>query len=288
LALMQRFADVLPTDLIRKVSRLQWKSDALRKALDTASLPLRKRDMMIVQGVGRGLRFNAGGANLGYVLGTSEPDLQDAFRRTIQPGMTVYDLGASVGFHSVLAARLVGESGFVYSFEPMSENVAQIEHNMRLNGTRHFAVQPVALWDSEGTAEFNVSKARTHGTLASIGTPSNHSGVRTVKLARLDGLVEREQLRPPDVMKIDIEGAETAALRGAQATIDRHQPLLYIDIHGTNADVADFLDARGYRTWVLSTEERSKTLREAQWWVTVVAAPSARAEAICRTLDLPA
>src|SRR3712207_2733331 len=121
---MQRFAGALPTRLIREVSRVQRQSDALRKAIDTASLPLRKRDMMIVQGVGRGLRFNAGGANLGYILGTSEPDLQDAFRRTIQVGMTVYDLGASVGFHSVLAARLVGESGFVYSFEPMSENVA--------------------------------------------------------------------------------------------------------------------------------------------------------------------
>lgn len=284
---MQRFAEVLPTRLIREVARLQWKSAALRSALQTASLPLRKRDMMIVQGVGRGLRFNAGGANLGYVLGTSEPDLQDAFRRTIQPGMTMYDLGASVGFHSVLAARLVGESGFVYCFEPMSENVAQIEHNMRLNGTRNFAVHAVALWDSEGTAEFNVSKARTHGTLASIGKPSNHSGVRTVKLARLDDLVEREKLRPPDVMKIDIEGAETAALRGAQATLERHQPLVYVDIHGTNADVADFFDARGYRTWVLSSEERHKTLRDAEWWVTVVAAPSARAESVRRALDLP-
>lgn len=87
----------LPQRWLKAVSRLQWKHPGLKRLFEMASDCLRDQDSAIQQGVGQGLRFNAGGSFAGQVLGTTEPLVQQAFSALLRPGMTVFDIGANVG-----------------------------------------------------------------------------------------------------------------------------------------------------------------------------------------------
>jgi FkbM family methyltransferase len=267
---------IVPKRMVRLISRLQWQSEAIRKTIDFTTLPVRKIDMTIVGGVGRGLRFNAGGANLGYLFGTTEPELQRAFQRVIRPGMTVYDIGASVGFHAVLAARLVGDDGLVCAFEPVPENVRLVEHNMTLNGFRNYRCFDLALSDTDGQAEFNFSKSRILGSLAAVSRPNHFAESSLVETARLDTLVEKRGLKPPDVIKLDVEAAETIVLAGAGNVLRSARPVCFIDLHGTNGPVADALDALDYAHWVHTGPPGVSDVRAAPWWVGIVATPKER------------
>jgi FkbM family methyltransferase len=273
---LDRLMGIVPKRMVQLISRLQWQSETLRKAIDLATLPVRRIDMTIVGGVGRGLKFNAGGANIGYLFGTTEPELQRALQRVIRPGMTVYDIGASVGFHAVLASRLVGDDGLVCAFEPVPENVRLVEHNMALNGFQNYRCFDLALSDSDGRAEFNFSKSRILGSLAAVSRPNHFAESSLVETARLDTLVEQRGLKPPDVIKLDVEAAETIVLAGAANVLRSARPVCFIDLHGTNAPVADALDAVDYAHWVLTGPPGVSDVRAAPWWVGIVAAPRER------------
>src|SRR5947207_7653250 len=97
----------LPRKWLKVGSRMQWQHPLFRRLFEWVANKVRWRDGTIQQGIGRGLRFNPGGSNAGYVLGTFEPLMQEALQRIVQPGMCVYDVGANVGFISILAAKLV-------------------------------------------------------------------------------------------------------------------------------------------------------------------------------------
>src|SRR5438132_1248238 len=123
----------LPRCLVEAGSRMQWRYPRFKWVFKVLANQMRWQDGTIPHGVGRGLRFNPGSANAGYLLGTSEPAMQKALLRILRPGMYVYDVGANVGFITVLAAKLVGSAGRVVAFEPVATNAEQIEHNVRLN-----------------------------------------------------------------------------------------------------------------------------------------------------------
>src|SRR5271157_1161817 len=98
----------LPVGLVKRISALQWRSPLFRKAYLLAARSYGNRDGIIQRGPAKGLRFNTGLArNAGFLLGTYEPEVQTLYASLLDPGMTVYDIGANVGFLTVLAARLV-------------------------------------------------------------------------------------------------------------------------------------------------------------------------------------
>jgi FkbM family methyltransferase len=227
---------------------------------------------IIMQGVGRGLRFNPGNSNAGFVLGTSEPGLQNMLKNFLKPGMTFYDLGANVGFLTVIAARLVGPSGKVVSFEPVSSNLKQIEHNLKLNDFRNVVVRSEALGGIDGQGRFLLSTEPNFGKLESAGLPPvKHCGDTTVVVRTLDSIASEQRLPAPDVIKIDVEGAETEVLRGATSVLKTARPILLIELHGTNRDVSDLLDRLDYSCAVLGNQA---PISEASWNAHVVAVPS--------------
>jgi FkbM family methyltransferase len=197
--------------------------------------------------------------------------------------MTVYDVGASVGFHAVLAAKLVGEKGMVCAFEPVPENVRLVERNMALNDFRNYECFDLALSDTDGQAQFNFSKSRILGSLAAVSKPNHFAESRLVETSKLDTLVERRHLRPPDVIKLDVEAAETIVLSGATGVLRSARPVCFIDLHNTNAAVADALDKVDYAYWVLTGPE-GVDVRSAPWWVGIVAAPKEREADVRRAL----
>jgi precorrin-6B methylase 2 len=99
------------------------------------------------------MKIDPAGANAGYALGTSEPEIQDVFAEHVRHGGVVWDIGANIGFYSLIASRLVGEDGKVFAFEPLPANLDAIARNIALNGVENIEVVGLALSDRVGTAE---------------------------------------------------------------------------------------------------------------------------------------
>jgi FkbM family methyltransferase len=196
-------------------------------------LPLRlipkKMVLPILQGSLRGVKWVVGAGEHGYWLGSYEMNKRLAFEREIFPGAVVYDIGANVGYFSLLAAVLVGQEGRVFAFEPLPRNLDFLRRHVALNGLEDVVqILPVAVSENSGEAAFDLGASSAMGHLA-------ERGEITVEMAALDDLVKSGELPPPDFMKVDVEGAEYAALKGAQYLLERYRPVLFLDTHQREA-----------------------------------------------------
>jgi FkbM family methyltransferase len=233
-------------------------------------------DATIARGVGEGLRFNAANSAMGFLMGTHDPISQGALKMLLKPGMAFFDIGANVGFFSVIAARLVGPGGQVVAFEPLPANARALAHNARLNGFRNLAVRQEALAASDGEATFLLSAEPTWGKLSGAGKPPDQQdGETTVAVRRLDNVIERDGLPVPNVMKIDVEGAEVDLLAGAERTLRERRPVILMELHGTNRDIAAKLAALNYVAAVLGAPDE---VAVAHWNANIIAIPAERAD----------
>lgn len=267
----------MPRSWIKAVSNASFRHPSVRRVFEWSAKRIQGQQGKIRQGVGKGLLFNPGGSNAGYLLGTSEPGVQRAMQMLLKPGMTFFDVGANVGFHSTVACRLIDPArGHVISFEPLAANCDQIEINARLNHFDCVRVMRVALGNHDGEARFLLSEISSRGALETAGRiPTSPAGTATVQIRRLDTLMRESHFPAPDLMKIDVEGAEVEVLAGAHETLMRQRPLLMIELHGTNAGVAAALEAIGYRPSVLG---RSGSIVEVPWDAYIIAAPVERTD----------
>jgi FkbM family methyltransferase len=160
----------------------------------------------------------AGSGSHGCWLGTYERETQRLLAGLLRPGRVFYDLGANVGFYSVMAAR---RGAIVHAFEPEPGNLLALRRHVELNAL-NIVVHEAAVSDVEGRATFGGS-----GSTGRLG-----DGRIEVQTVALDSLT----IPPPDVMKIDVEGAELAVLRGGYRTIARHLPAILLEPHGVIAD----------------------------------------------------
>lgn len=180
-----------------------------------------------MQGSLRGVKWVVGAGEHGYWLGSYEMNKRLAFEREIFPGAVVYDIGANVGYFSLLAAVLTGPEGKVIAFEPLPRNLSFLRRHVTLNKLKHVVqVVPAAVSDKSGEAAFNLGASNAMGHLA-------ESGEITVRMVALDDI--STEIRPPDFMKVDVEGAEYAALKGARALLEQHHPILFLDTHQREA-----------------------------------------------------
>lgn len=152
-----------------------------------------------------------------------------ALKQHARDGGTVLDVGANVGCYTLLFARWVGDTGHVYAFEPAAASRAGLERHLALNGlAQRVTVRPEAVSDRSGTAPF--IDAGTHGDnrLVPAATPET----RSVPSLSIDEFCDASGISP-DLIKIDIEGAELSALRGARRTIaGRGAALaLFVELH---------------------------------------------------------
>jgi len=261
----------------KALSKASFRHPAVQRVFEWSAKRIQRQEGKIRQGVGKGLLFNPGGSNAGYLLGTSEPGVQRAMLELLNPGMTFFDVGANVGFHSTVACPLIDPSrGHVISFEPLAGNADQIEVNAWLNHFDCVRVMRVALGNHDGEARFLLSEISSRGALETAGRiPTKHACTVRVQIRRLDSLMSDAHLPAPDIMKIDVEGAEADVILGAHETLMRHRPILMIELHGTNAEVASALEAIGYRARVLG---RSGSIAEVPWDAYINATPAERAD----------
>lgn len=196
----------------------------------------------------------------GLARGALEPPVQEALRRRVAPGMTVFDVGANLGFFSLVAGRLVGPAGRVVAFEPVPSSAAAVRANAVLNGFHHVDVVEAAVGAAAERGSLLVVEEASWSHLAERGRHPSTRATIGVDVVALDELIESGRLPAPDVVKIDVEGSEGDVLRGMARTLARHRPELVIELHGTNAEVAELLEAAGY---ALENLDGTEPVREA-------------------------
>lgn len=219
------------------------------------------QDVIVRSGVGRGLWFNNNRSNPAYAFGNNELAVQKVFESQLQPGDVVLDVGANVGFFTVLSAHLVGSDGHVFAFEPHEDNVAAIHYNVALNGFKNVTVIEAAVADRSGEGELLVAHYSGGSALSTVATPPPDFKERiVVRILSIDELAAGGIIRRPNMVKIDVEGAELTVLRGMVETIRNDAPVILYEIDdGRKAEFerkskecADFLVGFGYKIVLLA------------------------------------
>ncbi len=168
-----------------------------------------------------------------------DPALLDAAAELVFPGAQVWDVGANVGLFAFAAAFLSGEKGHVRAIEP-DPFLASLLHRSAASqpaGRAAVEVTEAAATNTAGTVEFLIAeRGRAANHLAAVEGSSQAGGVRTarrVTAVTLDGLLETGLA--PDVLKIDVEGAELLALQGATRLLSEARPRLFCEVTAENA-----------------------------------------------------
>ena len=207
-----------------KVSALLKDTWMGRIAVLPLSLVPRDAVVPILRGKLSGRRWIVGSAIHRCWLGFYEYEKQQGISREVRPNSVFWDIGANVGFYSLLASKLVG-SGKVFAFEPAPRNLSYLKKHLALNRVTNVEVLAIAVSDRNGTCSFEIEETGFMGHLSG-------EGEITVPTATLDSLVEEGKVLPPDYVKMDIEGEELLALRGAACTFQRFRPVLFLATHG--------------------------------------------------------
>ncbi len=198
-------------------------------------------------GINKGFQWVVGSSIHGCWLGNYESDKQGLVSKLVRPGMTVWDVGANAGFYTLAFSRRVGAKGRVYAFEPFAENVTNLLRHVRLNQLTNTKIIPAALAATGGLVGFSVAEANSMGHI-SAGETSY-----LVPAFSVDEFVTRHPDSRPQLLKIDVEGAESAVLTGATEVLRRFSPEIMLALHGEQQSSAcqAILLAQGYRLYYL-------------------------------------
>ncbi|MBE9475156.1 MAG: FkbM family methyltransferase [Chloroflexi bacterium] len=215
-----------------------------------------------------------------YWLGTYEPELQAVISDLVKPGQIVYDIGANIGFITLLFTKRIGDQGHVYAFEALPANVSRLIHNIELNALEEWVtIIQAAVQDQSGQAEFLVAPSTGMGKVnGSAGRASvDYEESIQVEGISIDGFIEDTRNLLPDILKIDIEGGEVLALPGMVKLLHAHRPILLIELHGIEAAQVtwDHLKQENYRICRMEPEyPQVDKVQDLNWKSYLVAFPN--------------
>ena len=164
-------------------------------------------------------------SSLDMALGLWEPKTMRLMRHLLRPGMTFVDVGAHIGWHTLLAARTVGTTGHVYAFEPDPSNFDLLRKNVAVNEFEsRVTLVPAAICDTNRRVSlFTLGGGSVCSTM--FGMPGVGVECLVVEATSLDQFFGRGNWPPIDFIKMDIEGAEGVALRGMRELSRRNPDL---------------------------------------------------------------
>lgn len=249
LSLAAAAARWLPAPLRRGLYRLGPVSAGLRSALNRAA-PNGLTEVEVAGGALAGTHLILDmQSEKDYWLGTYEIDLQQAVSDFVKPGTVGYDVGANIGYISLILAKQVGSKGTVIAFEPLPENQDRFRKQLKLNLDAQIQLVPMAVGETTGKKEFLVHISGGMGKISGAsGRDTQYQDTIEVESTTLDDFIFKEGNPQPHVVKIDIEGAEGLALEGAGKLISKVKPLFIIELHGRDAALAcwQILSSAGY------------------------------------------
>lgn len=165
-----------------------------------------------------------------YFEGGGEPEVQEALQQHVRPGMTFYDIGANIGFFTLLAARLVGKQGRVVAFEADPEIAVRLREHVSRNVFGWISVEEKVVWSEPSIVFF----ARTDPVASpdrGLGHVVSEGAEDTIRVSAvsLDDYTRTQP--PPDFLKCDVEGAEVEVFRGAQQLLKKKRPGIICEMH---------------------------------------------------------
>jgi FkbM family methyltransferase len=272
-------AKLIPMSIKRSLYRLEPLAQIIRAVLNFF-MPKGFREVTVAAGglAGMQLRLDLR-AEKDYWLGTYETDLQTTIKEMVQPGMIAYDVGANIGYISLLLARMVGEEGCVYAFEPFPENLTRLRANLDLNeeGSKIVVIDS-AVVDSTGPVRFLVGPSGGMGKVnGSVGRKEfSYSDTISVAGISLDDFIYGAGNPAPQAMKIDIEGGEILAFSGMNKVLNEARPLILLELHGREASKIawETLTSSGYQICKMQVGYPEVSSRESlDWKAYIVAIP---------------
>lgn len=196
----------------------------------------------ILQGKLRGYRWIATASTHGCWIGSYEMAKQTQFVAALKKGSVVYDVGANVGFYSLLASACVGPAGRVFAFEPLTANALLLERHAQINHLTNITIHPFAVSDHSGKMRFKRGGNCETGKLSADGEIE-------VAVVSLDDYVYGLQNHPPNMLKIDVEGAEVEVLQGAPRLLRQNPPIVFLATHSPklHQECHELLSSAGYK-----------------------------------------
>ena len=215
-------------------------------------------DIQVVKIEGARMHLDLADVSVSYPLsqGSYEYHTRSLFRRRVHAGMHVVDAGANIGLYTLLAARLVGPQGKVWSFEPNSENCRLLLASAFDNDLANIDLHPLALGNSRGYTFFTAGLGSNGGIVEQGKRSVAHPSCRIVPMCRLDDF----DIPRLDFMKMDVEGAEGFLIEGAVETITRCRPVIIAEFSNemltrisgkTGAEFLRFFRQRNYAVFML-------------------------------------
>jgi FkbM family methyltransferase len=206
-----------------------------------------------------GIRLTTDGTSqtgrIAYATGVYEPAVAALIRQRLRPGDTFVDVGANIGYFSLVAARAVGATGEVLAFEPSPEVRRALADNLRLNGITNVVVKEEALGPSHGEVTFFTGPARDTG-LGSLRRMDEGSTIRVSQIPFDEVAAGVDRIT---MVKIDVEGGESGVLEGMIRTLAARHPDIIVEVTdaflrplGSSArELLALLRSHGYRVWRL-------------------------------------
>lgn len=187
-----------------------------------------------------------------FVRGTYGKSEVESLTSLIRAGDVVLDVGAHIGYFSMLASKIVGSNGKVIAFEPLPLNLAYLRQHVLANDLKNVEIIDSAVGFTKGNLRFARGGGTGRGHLQPFES-GDQSGL-AVNVFGLDELFQENKIPAPNMIKMDIEGAEGEGLRGAQKMLTKYRPTLLLSTHGDvmKAECEQLLTNIGYEIEFIS------------------------------------
>lgn len=227
------------------------------KLLPRIAYPILKgplKGMKIIHGA---LGGPSGGASV--YLNQIEQKQTSEFLEHTKEGYIVFDIGANVGYYTILASKKVGPNGKVFSFEPVVRNLSYLYRHIISNRLKNVFVLPLACADETTLRIFSFGRTIAEGHLIednSLNSSSFHY-YTYVHTTTINEFCTYSNVIP-DIIKIDVEGAELLVLKGAKQILQKAKPKIFLSIHSEQLekDCIEYLTNLGYQTLLLDEKEK--------------------------------
>jgi len=202
-------------------------------------------------------------------------------RRVLDQGEIFWDIGANIGYFTLLAAAALQQSGRVIAFEPGQVAYTRLVDNIGLNPFRNITTFNLAVTDQEGEATLHLAAETADGCASLYGAGPGVTAREICRTVSLDGFAPSHGLPGPDFIKIDVEGAELFVLRGAREMLAASRPLVLVELKaetlaasGTNKhEIQELLAGYGYvsafpyrRKWYRARDVSQVKSRNLLWF----------------------
>lgn len=202
-----------------------------------------------------------------FWYGYYEKELGDLMKKTVKPGDVFLDIGANIGYFSLLVANN-SPSVKVISFEPVAGLFQNMNENISLNNIKNIATVNAATGEITEEKELFISAPDNLG-MSSFHQPENYSGKKeSVKVVAIDDWFKTSGLSKIDVIKLDVEGSELAALKGMKEVLQKQKPVLIVEVNPETlsmfnlkpSDIYDYLKQLNFEGFLILENARLERL----------------------------